>query len=353
MRKIFLHLGYPKTGTSSIQVFHRENAEVLAGLGFYVPALGRGHHGAHHTLTRTLAGQPLPPHAALSEADIIGELAEAPADSILISSEMLTGVLANAAPAQRLLGCLRATGARIILVMYVRNQTQMLNSNYSQQVKSFRGRGDFGAHVARALATGAAYGYAKWLEIAERHGLELRARPFSEQVRKEGVIADYLKTVGCPCGESLVMPARLNESAGPFTVEAALRLQHWAAERFGPFTMQQADLSKRMLREAVEAAAIEEPRYCGLDDPQARDIELAFKENNDRFAQAMWRSDWQSVFGGDIGQHFEPNDYRRTGVPPAMRQRLRDLMAALRPEIKAMLKRPRFAVREAWTRLPA
>ena len=353
MRKIFLHLGYPKTGTSSIQVFHRENAEALARLGFYVPAVGRGRHGAHHTLTRTLAGQPLPPHAALSDADIIRELAEAPADCALISSEMLTGVLANPAPAERLLGCLRATGAEIILVMYVRNQTQMLNSNYSQQVKSFRGRGEFGAHVARVLATDASYGYSKWIDIARGGGVELRARPFSEAVRREGVIEDYLKTVGCPRADTLVVPERVNESAGPFTVEAALRLQHWAADKFGPFTLQQADAGKRMLREAVESLEIEEPRYCGLDDTQARDIEAAFRENNDGFAQQMWRSDWQSVFGADIGQHFEPNDYRRTSVPRSMRRPLRALMARMRPEIRAMLNRPRFAAREDWNRVPA
>ena len=112
-------------------------------------------------------------------------------------------------------------------------------------------------------------------------------------------------------------------------------------------------MCKRMLHEAVESLAVKQPRYCGLDDRQARVVEAAFKENNDNFAQQMWRSDWHSVFGDDIGQHFEPNDYRQTGVPRSMRQPLRELMATMRPEIRAVLKPPRDAVREAWNRLPA
>lgn len=339
MQTIFLHIGDAKTGTSSIQVFHRDNAEALAALGFHVPKLGRGPHGAHHGLTCTLAGQPS--DCAASEREIIREISEAPAESVLISSEMLAAVLAKRETAERLLGNLGSTGAEVVLVMYVRNQTQRLNSHYSQQVKSFRHRGDFREYVADVLARRGS-GYARWLDIARRHGLELRARPFSEQVRRDGVVHDYLETVGCQCPDSLVVPPRVNESAGPFTVEAALRLQDWAVERFSEWTLNQADMSKHSLAEAVRTLGMEEPAYCGLDDNLARQVEAAFKDSNDRFAQCMWGRDWHSVFGADVGGSFEPNDYRYAGVPAAMRQPLEAIEARMRDEIGTILEQPRL-----------
>ena len=352
MRKIFLHLGYPKTGTSSIQAFHRDNSEVLAKLGFHVPSVGRGPHGAHHTLIRTLAGQPVPPHAAVTESDIIRELSEAPADCVLISSELLTGMLVNPGQAGRLLGSLRSTGAEIVLVMYVRNQSQRLNSGYSQQVKSFRHRGQFRAHIANALANRAAYGYAQWFDIVGRHGLELRARPFSEEVRKEGVIHDYLRTVGCPSSDQLSLPPRANESVGPFTVEAARRLQTWAVERWDGLTLLQANRCKVTLDQTIRATDIREPRYCGLDDELARKIDAAFAASNVGFARRTWGCDWQSVFHSDIAQSFETNDYLDTGVPPPVREPLQAVLAKMRSEIEMILKRPRLAVREDWNKLP-
>ncbi len=350
MRQIVLHSGYPKTGTSSIEIFLRDNAEVLDSLGFHVPRIGQGRHGAHHALVSALAGRPLPPRQALSEAEIIRELSDAPADTVLISSERLTHMLANPQTARRLLGSLASTGAAIVVVMYVRNQTQRVNSEYSQQVKSFRYNGDFRTHVERALANGSC-GYDKWIDTAHRHGFELRARPFSENVRRTGVVEDFLNAIGCPRSELFTIPPRVNEAAGPFTVEVARRLQGWSVERFEPLTLLQANHCKSFLLETVASMRIDEPRYCGLDDDLARQVEAASSESNDRFAQAVWGSDWAEVFQSDVGSRFEPNDYRLAGVPREMEEPLGAVYEAIRSEMTHILNRPRLAVREAWNLL--
>jgi hypothetical protein len=183
--------------------------------------------------------------------------------------------------------------------------------------------------------------------------VELRARPFSERVRKEGVVEDYLRTVGCPDGASFTTPPRINEAVGPFTVEAGRRLQHWAAERFGELTVRQANRCKLALQETISATGIGEPRYCGLDDELAREIEAEFKDSNDSFARSMWGADWQAVFEGDVGQTFVSNDYHDTGVPPAMREPLQSVESTMHLAIEAIVKNPRLAIPEEWNRLRA
>ena len=206
MSTVYLHIGYPKTGTSSIQVFLRDNAPALQSFGYFVPLIGQGRVGGHHALVRTLIGLPVSPRQAVSEAAILSELSAAKDRAVLISSEMLSGLLGDRAQAQTLFGKLRGSHPRIVLIMYVRNQPQFLNSAYSQGVKSFRRADDFRAYLAQVLSHVDQYSYNRWIPLARDLGIELRARPFSKQIREDGIIRDYLRAVDLPDAGGLWLP---------------------------------------------------------------------------------------------------------------------------------------------------
>ena len=55
MKKVFLHIGYPKTGTSSIQFALNQNVEALIDIGVCYPHTGKiSWNGAHHLLTNSI-----------------------------------------------------------------------------------------------------------------------------------------------------------------------------------------------------------------------------------------------------------------------------------------------------------
>lgn len=348
MSDLYLHIGYPKTGTSSIQLFLRDNAGALADAGYWVPQAGMGRAGGHHNLVRALAGLPVPPHQAVETDDILEELAGADGRHILISSEMLTGILTDSNQASNLVRKLRSRASRIVLIMYVRNQTQWINSAYSQGVKSFRHAGAFRPYVDDVLGNVKAYSYSKWFEIAKRLNAELRVRPFSKQVRDAGVLPDYLDTAGIARSDSFALPPRVNESAGPFAVEAARRLLEWIPGGANGLTLMQSTRCKLALAREMEAIDIVDGAYCGLDSDLARTVEAAFVEENDRFANAAWGRDWNSEFRQDVGAEFLPNDYGDTGVPVALAGPLDELVSKMKREIGSILSNKRLAVQADW-----
>jgi len=53
-KRLILHIGMPKTGTSSIQQTLHDNRHVLASLGVIYPELGQLHGGAHHSWVKLI-----------------------------------------------------------------------------------------------------------------------------------------------------------------------------------------------------------------------------------------------------------------------------------------------------------
>jgi hypothetical protein len=344
----YLHIGYPKTGTSSIQVFLRDNAQALLRLGYHVPQIGQGRVGAHHALVRTLSGLPVPPQQAVAEAEIVRELAGVGDRAILISSEMLTNFLSDPQVAPVLLGKLRAMGLRPVYIVYVRNQSQWLNSAYSQGVKSFRSMIGFDQYVAQVMAAGEGYNYNRWIGLAQQHDAELRVRPFSKEIRDTGVVADFLRAIDVDPSQPFAESPRTNESAGPFAVEAARRLLDWIPGGVEGLTFLQSTRCKLALDREIQTVGFSDGSYCGLDTAGAVRVEAHFADRNDRFAAAVWGSDWKTVFAKDIDQEFVPNDYRATGVPAEKEQPLEALVEKLKGEVTAILQNPRLNVQADW-----
>lgn len=90
-KKLILHVGTPKTGTTSIQEFLRVNAKVLSRQGITVPT----HLGSNHVLLPVLA---LPPtrwpefdHLRGNEHEIQGWLRRVPKNRLIFSSEYVWG----------------------------------------------------------------------------------------------------------------------------------------------------------------------------------------------------------------------------------------------------------------------
>lgn len=135
-KTLYLHIGFGKTGTSSLQSFFARNQERLSGLGVYYPSTGRDGLDAHHYIaTAARPGGGTGYDTDRSWEDYVAllreEIAGRPEPNVLISSEVFSGRLS-----WRLLRMLKGVFREIRVIGYVRRQDVLIASNYNQWVKS-------------------------------------------------------------------------------------------------------------------------------------------------------------------------------------------------------------------------
>lgn len=216
---LYLHIGFHKAGSSTLQAFLKANGARLADGGILYAEVGREeHHDAHHRLAAALR-----PARADSEQTAklwgeVRELALAGAGDVVISSEGLDSV--DAAPLGRLL-----EDVPVKVVAYLRELPGRMVSIYNQATKNGNSTLDFDRFFARELRRPRTPSAPRLKAYAELFGREnVRVRSLEEAVLDGGeLIADFLAALGV--GAEAVSRLRLqsvaaeNRSAGWRTVE--------------------------------------------------------------------------------------------------------------------------------------
>ena len=152
--------------------------------------------GAHHALAEGLAGLDVGDYREPLVARSIAAIAETPARAIAISSEALEGLLRNRQNAGAFFNRIRASSLeQPKLILFPRNQPQWVNSSYASTVQSFR-RSDSFESCAFGFAQSPDARFSRWIELAETHGIELIAQPFSKETLRRGVIPEFLRSIG-------------------------------------------------------------------------------------------------------------------------------------------------------------
>ena len=218
-RICYIHAGPHKSGTTAIQCFLQENRPELLKHGYFVPESGTV-HGGHHALARKLCGQAVPDHQQSVDAAFVQMLYSTPCNAVVISSEHLEELLRNAASANVFFNRIRELNLEPKLILFPRNQSQLLNSRYAQVVQGFRRSESFEAFV-RAEIHHPTFRYAQLIEFADRFGAELIARPFTSDTAAHGVVPEFLRTVGLDPSRFGNTRISRNRVAGPFAVSAA------------------------------------------------------------------------------------------------------------------------------------
>ncbi|HVH02570.1 MAG TPA: hypothetical protein VM891_06425 [Amaricoccus sp.] len=187
MRPLYIHVGQPKTGTSSIQRFlvdHRA-ALLAAGLGL----------GPYMTLP---TGKSRPLREAIRTrglAATMDALAASPGEALAISSEHFCSILLDTREAEAIRDAARRH-FRPVVVVFLRRQDFWHESLYAESVKTFYDR-TIEAYAAEVLADGPEHDYDACLARLERvFGPEaLRVRLFHDSGPND-VVAEFLAAVG-------------------------------------------------------------------------------------------------------------------------------------------------------------
>jgi hypothetical protein len=345
-RVCYIHIGPHKTGTSSIQWFLKQNRAELLKHGYFVPESG-ANHGAHHAIARKLCGQELRHHQQSAGTNFARALDETPSEAVIISSEALEGLLRIRNYASAFFIRIRELNLEPKLVLFVRNQSQRINSSYSSVVKTFRRSEPFEAFVQGATQS-VVFRHSPLIELAHAYNAELIARRFTGKTVAHGVVPEFLQAIGLAPSYFRDTNVRRNEAAGPFTVSVArgvLRLINGTGKEL---KWLQAVRCKTKLVAYLEENGLADAGYCGLTTALARQIESELRPDNDAFAQRVWGRPWAEIFAADIDKEFTPNDFDMRRPDESTERQLGRAIHEMTAIVEEILRDPALAIEAPW-----
>jgi hypothetical protein len=225
---IVVHIGLPKSGTTTIQGFLYDNGEALRALSIDYPRVGRedpGRSRAHHNFANELAahgGGFNPSVGRLS--DLVRHVIESNHRCTILSSERFCQLTPDAVC--RFVDILRRTGQNIQVVFVIRDLVDLIPSSYSQSIRFGYSTHDFDKFFRKRSKSDRTNQYLMAKSWADVIGWKaVRVRPLNiASLRRGDLIDDFLATAGldpdAPPMTALKRPSRLNESAGWKTTEA-------------------------------------------------------------------------------------------------------------------------------------
>lgn len=224
MKKLFLHIGYPKTGTSGIQRFLTTNAAALEQAGLLYPKTGILNH-AHFLLHFSLdifpelCPVPIPPAETL-RAQLREEIDASPCQAAVISSEFFV----TGRDIQKIRSFFSDYEVKIII--YLRRHDYMFELAFSQSEMTVQDppwEQDICSYTLYQMCTPLIpYDYLttlqQWKAVFGPDSLIIR--PYEKLQNQPDLFADFLDSMGIANSPAYVRPGLVNSSMGPQTLYA-------------------------------------------------------------------------------------------------------------------------------------
>ena len=278
-KRLIVHVGPPKTGSTSIQRALFTCRDKLRADGIHVSRAGlRQHFSRRHQDHSGLTCQ----HQEESNWTKLAEkIASTDAETFVVSAEHLTAPDRRVANAERLEKLVARTSVEVDVVGFVRPQWQLLESMYSQNVFSGRTATRFPQFVREMLDAGERMKLDYRLVFAPyrtRFGDRVRVFPLQASHLPQGLVAHFLSLAGAGTvvmEEASAQP-RANERNGAKAVEVCRLVR----VRLGA-----GHLSPRHLLPELPTLLNEDAPFAGFSWDEIRQIEDRFALANAAFAR--------------------------------------------------------------------
>ncbi|MFN6998800.1 MAG: hypothetical protein ACK4ST_02040, partial [Elioraea tepidiphila] len=283
MRRLFIHIGAPKTGSTAIQHFLADERAALLRHGILYPAaatIGKAHHAIGAAIFPGRAGRlgGVPRDAALARAlaDVHAEIERHQPTTVILSTEYLWGVL-SPDRIRRLLAAF--PDWRVHVVAYLRRQDLLAQSLYIQAVKAGHA-GGFHEWLEHSQAgSKAPFDFFRVLRSWSGCGADVIVRVYETGSITPDVRVDFLETVGA--GTAVAPPAgnrAVNTTPDATTVELLRVVNREIAD---------PDVANRLRRRIMRSSPARAPfaplPYLGHEE--AALFVARFAEGNRRVAQ--------------------------------------------------------------------
>lgn len=202
-RRLLVHCGLHKTGTTALQDFLADPPEDFARNGIFYPRSGRV-GGGHHNLAWELARDRRFTRSNGDFSDLSAEIANT-RDEVVISSEDFEGVLHRPDAIEKLRSLAGDHGLRLVLVFYLRNQIAYCESLFLELLR--HGLGEECSLLALEAVETGRFRLKEWvfhfdyLAIADVlrsiTDIDLVLRPY-DRLPTGGIVEDFLSLVGIP-----------------------------------------------------------------------------------------------------------------------------------------------------------
>jgi len=236
-RELKLHIGLPKTGSTSIQALLKQNTDFLSKNGIYFPDIfgetaGQTSLVAYGAVTTGLkfskfvrsfhgirSEEDIEPFKARFQARFEECLENNDASTVVISSELFYSELRNVDQCKALKGFLENYFSDIKVIAYLRPQDRWVNSRVSQTAKLG------GVSTIDEMIDAKVNNYyeflKKWWQVFGKENIILRTLE-PKRLYEQDLYSDFLKLIGAEKSSDLIIPERKNEG---LSIESVLFLQ--------------------------------------------------------------------------------------------------------------------------------
>jgi hypothetical protein len=292
----FLHIGPPKTGSSTISHFVENNAATLESHGVFIPKMpaltGRPQngHGIFANVREIDGSGGLKPGAKLwPELEAVASEGK---QNILLTSEAFTHAFRHKDRLEVFLKFFERHDYNVRIIAYLRDQPSSLNSTYVQTQKRLMKRWTFDEFLKDSADRGRVDPW-RWLEhIIDNPRLSLDVGSF-EQAVKGGLEADFARRIGMPADLELKTVKVRNPNAGQKAVYAAQRILAEIDEDI--FKSPTYKRVYRRFRDHFEKLGWTDTPYVALDDETYRKIRDYYRDANERFAEKYLGAPWSEI----------------------------------------------------------
>ena len=253
-RRLTVHVGTAKTGSTSIQQLLKTRSQPLAACGILAQKINPSL--LHHSRW----------------AQIAEKIRRSDAERIVLSSEMLSAPKHQPACVECLCELAARADLDVEIVGYVRPQWQRLESGYTQQVKMGRQTQPFEQFMLQMFEDNRLDYNLVFSPFRAAFGERVRVFPLERSRLPRGLLAHFLELLGVEAGRISLEGLRYsNQRPGAKEMEV-LRLVPMQPKR----RWWQASLSKLL---------DDDSPFAALDHAAIRRIETRFRDANARFAR--------------------------------------------------------------------
>ena len=303
-RTLYLHSGPLKTGSTAIQAFFRENADIFRRQALYWPVTGTEINGNYH---RGLVAAFVPGHATASlTAKLADELRqEGLPEKVLVSAEMFAGRFGDPAYLGNIKSFCQRLGYHLHIITVIRPQAPLLNSLFTQQVKIWRPVVIIDNFLKHEIATGQHHYATLFAHALNGTGMSFTALPFNRAILSQGLGRAMCGVMDLDANAAGLREIKtVNTSPDPRTVAAFQRLRRRISADFPQLDRERlAALTWPILR-AADSLGWTTGKYGGFDAEQQSRIAEHFAPENDAFARAVWSKSWTDIFAPE--EIFDP-----------------------------------------------
>lgn len=334
MRRLIVHIGLSKTGSTSLQHFLFDNRAALQRQGIRYPVSDAPNpNRAHNYLATSIASgyADLPPAfnggRALKLNELEWVLSNGKEDNFILSAEKLGNVSSDEGVIETIKSLGLKHDLHVVIIAFIRPQHTWINSNFTQFTKSLRVSCTFVDFVNFMLCS-TSTNYDAFLSNWWTCGMEFIPVPYTGEVMNQGLEAAFLDVAGLSerAGKLLDdQPRRkLNPTPGPRTIETCRRL---TKKIMGRDIVEDDPEWKHnpqrlhLARAVGQIAELEnwnlEP-FVGLTNSLRDRIREETHLSNTNFAARFWARQWDDIFAKEMAADFVSNEINSNTVSKAM-----------------------------------